>query len=67
MATPILSPKHRRALFRHMGIYSEHNSAQYSSWAKYALKIDLTQQECAELFMEGLHSQEIEIGGAETT
>ena len=66
MAVPILSKKHRKALFEHMGLHSNNNSIQYAAWAKYALKLDLTLQDCAELFMEGLHSNEIEIDFSQT-
>jgi hypothetical protein len=59
MATPILKRKDRKALFLHMNIHMENSSVQYAAWAKYALKIELSPQDCSELFMEGLHSEEL--------
>lgn len=67
MAVPNLSKKNKKALFEHMGLHSNNSSVQYASWAKYALKLDLTQQDCAELFMDGLHSGEIEIDFSQKT
>lgn len=54
-----LTKKQRQALMRHMSLHVEHASWQYAAWAKYALKLEMTFQDCDELFMEGCRSQEI--------
>lgn len=59
MATPILKKRDKERLLEHMNLHMEHTALQYAAWAKYALKIELTQQDCAELFMEALHSKEL--------
>lgn len=43
----------------HMGKHYSHSPKQYAVWAKYALKLELSQEECCELFMDGLHSDEL--------
>ena len=61
MATALELPKHlRKRLMRHMGLHYDNHAWQYAAWAKHALKVELTTQDCSELFMEGLHSQEID-------
>jgi hypothetical protein len=56
---PILTEKSLDALYAHMGRHVENSAAQYAAWAKYALKVEMSQKESSDLFLEGLQTGKI--------
>ena len=56
-----LTKKQRKSLLAHMEAHLSDSALQYATWAKYALKIEITPSECAEIFMDGLGNQDIEV------
>ena len=59
---PTLTKKSLDALYAHMGRHVENSAAQYAAWARYALKVEISQKESSDLFLEGLQTGKINFG-----